>query len=146
MRDGVLVSEVRVRGPLADYACGFAGFLAAQGYMAGSTRLQLGLISQLSRWLDPEGVDVAGLTELEAERFITARRARGCRLFRSRRALEPMIGYLRGLGVAPAPVAIGPVTPVDGHRSLRQRRQCRVLTSRTSDDPVNARPFQRTRS
>ena len=31
MRDGVLVSEVRVRGPLAGNARGFAEFLAGQG-------------------------------------------------------------------------------------------------------------------
>jgi hypothetical protein len=52
MRDGVLVSEVRVGGPLA----GFAGFLVDQGYTAGSTRLQMHLVAQLSRWLAAEGV------------------------------------------------------------------------------------------
>jgi hypothetical protein len=41
MRDGVSVFEVRVRGPLADYAWGFADELVGQGYTAGSTRLQL---------------------------------------------------------------------------------------------------------
>jgi hypothetical protein len=92
MRDGVLVSEVWVRGPLADYAAGFAEFLVGQGYTAGSTRLQMHLVAQLSRWLEAEGVDVAGLTELEADRFIAARRARVERLFRSLRSLEPIIG------------------------------------------------------
>ena len=41
MRDGVLVSEVRVRGPLDGYAVGFAEFLAALGYAPGSVRLQM---------------------------------------------------------------------------------------------------------
>jgi hypothetical protein len=45
MRDGVLVSEVRVRGSLAGYAAGFAEFLVDQGYTAGSTRLQMHLAS-----------------------------------------------------------------------------------------------------
>ena len=36
MRDGVLVSEVRVRGPLEGTRCGFAEFLAGQGYAPGS--------------------------------------------------------------------------------------------------------------
>ena len=113
MREGVLVSEVRVRGPLAEYATGFAEFLAGRGYAQGSVSQQLGLISQLSRWLDAEGLGVEGLTELEAERFLAARRARGVRLFRSRLALEPVIGYLRELGVAPVRVAAGPVTPAE---------------------------------
>ena len=106
MRDGVLVAEVRVRGPLDGYAVGFAEFLAALGYAPGSVRLQMHLVAQLSRWLDGEGLAVAGLTELTAERFVAARRARVGRLFRSRQALEPIVGYLRGLGVAPAPAPI----------------------------------------
>lgn len=113
MRAGVLVSEVRVRGPLAEFAGGFAEFLDGQGYAPGSVRQQLGLISQLSRWLDAEGLGVGGLTELVAERFLAARRARGVRLFRSLRALEPILGYLRGLGVAPEAIAAGPVTPAE---------------------------------
>jgi integrase/recombinase XerD len=113
MREGVLVSEVRVRGPLAHYAAGFAECLAGQGYTAGSTRLQMHLVAQFSRWLDAERLEVAGLTELVTDRFIAARRARVERLFRSREALEPLIGYLRGLGVVPAPVDIGPLTPVE---------------------------------
>jgi integrase/recombinase XerD len=113
VRDGVLVSEVRVRGPLAGYATGFGGFLAGRGYAVGSARQQLGLISQLSRWLDGEGLGVGDLTELQAERFLAARRARGVRLFRSLLALEPVLGYLRGLGVAPAVEEPGPVTPAE---------------------------------
>jgi integrase/recombinase XerD len=111
MRDGMLVSEVRVRGPLAGYGVGFAEFLAGQGYVPGSVRLQMHLVAQLSRWLDAEGLEAAGLTELEAERFVTARRARVRRLFRSRQALEPIMSYLASLGVAPvsAPVELSAV-------------------------------------
>ena len=60
MRDGVLVSEVRVRGPLDGYAVGFAEFLAALGYAPGSARLQVHLVAQLSRWLDAEGLWLPG--------------------------------------------------------------------------------------
>lgn len=106
MRDGVSVSGVRVHGPLEDHAAGFVEFLTRRGYTSGSARLQVQLVAQFSRWLDSEGLDVAGLTELAAERFIAARRARVQRLFRSRRALDPLLGYLRDLGVLPAPVAV----------------------------------------
>ncbi len=127
MRDGVLVSEVRVRGPLSAYAVGFGRFLAGQGYTPGSVRLQMYLVAQLSRWLDAEGLDAGGLTELAAERFIAARRARVERLFRSRQALEPMLGYLRGLGVAPAPV-VAVLTPVE---ELVERYRRYLLVERT---------------
>ncbi len=143
MPNGVSVSEVRVRGPLADDAAGFAEFLIGQGYTAGSARLQLQLMAWASRWLDAEGLEVAGLTDLEAERFIAARRARVDRLFRSRQALEPMLGYLRGLGVAPAPVAV-PLTPVEElvERYSRYLLVERTLTIETARVYVEAiRPF-----
>jgi integrase/recombinase XerD len=143
MRDGVLVSEVRVRGPLADYAAGFAKFLFGQGYTAGSTRLQMHLVAQLSRWLAAEGVDVAQLTELEADRFIAARRARVERLFRSRRALDPIIGYLHSLDVLPlpAPVALSAVEELL-ERYRRYLLLERVLTVESARVYVTAiRPF-----
>ena len=143
MRDGVLVSEVRVRGPLDGYAVGFAEFLVALGYAPGSVRLQMHLVAQLSRWLDGEGLSVAGLTELTAERFVAARRARVGRLFRSRQALEPIVGYLRGLGVAPAPTPI--VLSVVEALLERYRRYLlveRVLTVESARVYVTAvRPF-----
>jgi hypothetical protein len=96
VRDGLPVSEVLVRDPLATYAAGFAAFLAAQGYVPGSVRLQAQLVAELSRWLDAEGLSVDGLTELQAKRFIAASRPGS-----SDRALEPVIAYLLGLGAAP---------------------------------------------
>ena len=128
MREGVLVSEVRVRGPLAGNARGFAEFLAGQGYKPGSVRLQVHLVAQLSRWLEAEGVAVEELTELEAARFIAVRRARVHRLFRSRRALEPVIGYLRDVGVVPAPAPAGPLSAVD---ELLERYRRYLLVERT---------------
>ena len=77
MRDGVLVFEVRVRGPLAGFAPGFSEVLVARGYASGSIAQRLRLISQFSRWLDGEGLGVGDLTELEAERFLAARRGAG---------------------------------------------------------------------
>jgi site-specific recombinase XerD len=71
------------------------------------------LVAQLSRWMEAEGLRVDGLTELEAERFIAVRRARVRRLFRSRHALEPVIGYLRGMGAVPLAAPEAPATAVD---------------------------------
>lgn len=139
----VSVSGVRVGGPLAEYAAGFAEFLAGLGYAPGSVRLQVHLVAQLSRWLDAEGVDVGGLTELVVERFLAARRARVERLFRSRQALEPLMGYLRARGVLPAPVAVT-LSPVDElleryRRYLLVERVLRVESARVYVTAI--RPF-----
>ena len=104
MSDGVSVLWVRVRGALAEYAPGFAEVLLDRGYIEGSARLQLQLMAWVSRWLEAEGLDVGGFTELQAERYIAGRRAKGYRLFRSRRALEPLTGYLASVGALPPPL------------------------------------------
>ncbi len=139
MDDVVSVLGVRVRGPLSKYAAGYAEFLVAQGYVEGSARLQVHLVSQLSRWLAGEGVDVGGLSELEAERFIAARRARVRRLFRSRRALDPFMGYLAGLNVLAAQVEppVGPVDEIIG-RYRRYLLVERGLTKETARVYVGA--------
>lgn len=118
-RCGSLVLGVRVRGPLEQHAVGFAESLEAVGYVQGSARLQVQLIAQLSRWLEAQGLTAAELTELEAERFIAARRARVKRLFRSRRALDPFVSYLRSVGVmsAATPVTLSAADEVlEGYR------------------------------
>jgi integrase/recombinase XerD len=97
------------------------------------------LLAQLSRWLEAERLDTSGLTELAAERFIAARRTRVDRLFRSRRALEPAVSYLRGLGVAPGPAA-APLRAVDElvERYRRYLLVERALTAETARVYVTA--------
>src|SRR5262249_28765616 len=90
--------------------------------------LQLHLVAQVSRWLEAEGLGVEELTELDVERFVAVRRARVQRLFRSRQALEPVIGYLRGVGVVHASVPTGPLKPVD---ELLERYRRFLLVERT---------------
>jgi site-specific recombinase XerD len=94
-------------GPLAAYRNGFADELAATGYTPGSAEHQVGLMAHLSRWLESRGLGPADLTPGRAEEFLQARRAEGYTLLLSQRALRPLLGYLRGLGVLPArpPVA-----------------------------------------
>ena len=94
-------SRVRVTGPLGRYASGFAGELGRVGYTPNSAALQLGLMAHLSRWLDETGLTPEGLTTAAEERFVSARRAAGYTNHTSARGLEPLLGYLRGLGVAP---------------------------------------------
>ncbi|MEU7864539.1 tyrosine-type recombinase/integrase [Nonomuraea sp. NPDC049141] len=88
--------------------------LVRQGFTPRTAQDHAYVLAHLSRWLDQEGV---AHTELSAERiaaFVAARRAGGCRRWRTVRSLRPMLGYLRGLGLVPAeePRALGPVDAV----------------------------------
>ncbi len=102
-------SVVRVEGPLARYAAGFGARLLERGYVPSSAEDQLRLLAHLSRWLVEQREEPAGLTPDLVDRFVAVRRASYVKLT-SRRALTPLLGYLRGLDVVrDAPVAASTV-------------------------------------
>src|SRR5437763_5171204 len=106
------VSGTRVEGPLESFALGFAAELTRAGYTPLSAGKQLELVAHLSRWLDSEALDVAALTPPVVDAFLVARRA--CyRSLRSAKALEPLLSYLRRLGVAPAVMVDSVSAPAD---------------------------------
>lgn len=120
-------SQVRLSGPLGPYGGGFAVELAGRGYTPLSAGAQLRLAAHVSRWLEGEGLDVAGLTPAAAASFVAARRAAGYTSYLSVRALVPLLGYLRGLGVValePEPVA---ATAVE---DLLERYRCYLTVER----------------
>jgi integrase/recombinase XerD len=92
---------VRVAGPLALYAQGFAVELARLGYRSGPAQKQLQLAAQLSGWLADAGLGAADLDAAAIEAYLAARHAAGYGEFVTPRALVPLMGYLRRLGVAP---------------------------------------------
>src|SRR5712691_9767034 len=92
---------VRMTGPLAPYASGLAGELARLGFTELSARCQLGLAAHLSRWLAGAGLGTDALTGPTAEEYLAARRAAGYTAYLTPKALARLLGYLRGLGVAP---------------------------------------------
>jgi integrase/recombinase XerD len=102
-----------VLGPLEPVAGGFVGELSAQGYTAGSAVQQMCLMAHLSRWLAAEGLGPAALSPAVVERFCCARRAAGYRSLLSSGALDPLVAYLRRLGVVPAASASVPVGAVE---------------------------------
>lgn len=91
----------RVVGPLESHAAGFAEHLARRGYTLSTRRQHMTLVAHLSRWLARVGLDTAGLTVAVARRYIQARAVGGYRAFRSRRSLDPLLSYVRGVGAAP---------------------------------------------
>ena len=106
-------SQIRVSGPLSSFAAGFADELARQGYRPCVVRNHVGLLAHLSRWLVGEGLGADGLHTTEVERFLSARRAAGYTHLLSMKAMQPILAYLRGLGMAPTPPPPTPHGPVE---------------------------------
>ena len=136
-------SRVRVQGPLAAFAAGFADELARQGYRPCAARNQMRLLAHLSRWLMSEGFGAGELRAAEVERFLDARRAAGRSFLLSAKAMGPILGYLRGLGLEPSPPP-PPGGPVE--EALERYRDYltieRGLGRATARNYVNAvRPF-----
>jgi integrase/recombinase XerD len=95
-----------VSGPLAPFAAGFASWLTSRAYSPSAAADRLYQFDQLSRWLEREGLGVDELTGERAERFLAARRAAGLVTWVAPQSTLLPLGYLRALGVAPAPAAV----------------------------------------
>ena len=95
-------SRVRGSGPLEVFAEGFAAELARLGYRRTPATFQLQLTAHASRWLVGEGLGADELTSEVVERFLAERRAAGYTDRVTARAMAPLLGYLRALGVAAA--------------------------------------------
>lgn len=107
----VHVLHSRVVGPLEAYAPGFAGELERLGYTVNAASHQMALIAHLSRWLTKRQLGAVDLASGVIERYLRDRRAAGYRLFRSEKALAPLLDYLRGLNVAPGAEPVAARTP-----------------------------------
>ena len=94
-----------VSGPLAPYSAGFVSWLACRAYSPSAAAQRLYQFDQLSRWLEREGLGTDELTVEQAERFAADRRAAGLVTWVSPRSVVLPLGYLRELGVVPAPAA-----------------------------------------
>jgi integrase/recombinase XerD len=122
-----VVHGVHMTGPLAPYARGLAGELARLGFTEMSARAQLGLAAHLSRWLAGADLGTPALTASVVEAYLAARRAAGYTAYLTPKALAPLLGYLRGLGVTPAAEIAAPATPAE---ALLDRYQCYLLAER----------------
>ena len=103
--EGSAQSAVTVR--LEDYEEGFLAELARLGYASRSREAQRYLLRHLSRWLASRGLAPYELSEKVASRYVADRRRERSHL-RSERALRPLLGYLRRLGIVPAAEAAVP--------------------------------------
>jgi len=135
---------VRMTGPLTPHARGLAGELARLGFTEMSARGQLGLAAHLSRWLAAAGLGTMALTAPVAEEYLAARRAAGYTAYLTPKALAPLLGYLRELGVAPEAEITVPATQAE---ALLERYQRYLLAERGLREKVargyvdSVRPF-----
>ena len=125
-------SGVRFSGPLASLAGGLAAELAALGYAPTTAEGHLRLAAHLSGWLQARGLGPSDLTGPVITEFLAERR-REYRRLHSERALGPMLGYLRRIGVAPAADQIVQVGAVE---ELLARFRHYLLVERTVTVPV----------
>lgn len=97
-------------GPLAPHMVGFRRELERVGYKPLAVCDQLRLMAHVSRWLAGRRLGADAMTPALVEEFLAHRRAEGYVLWLSTKAMVPMVGYLRGIGVVPTPrlaVAVG---------------------------------------
>ena len=138
------LSRVRVTGPLAPFAAGFAAELVAQGYAAQPAAQQLRLMAHVSRWLLAEGKDGSALNAAMVEAFAISRRAAGYSSHVVGGSLWPLLAYLRGLGVLAVQEVLAPEGPVEVvleryRRYLLVERGLNTVTARVYVGAV--RPF-----
>ncbi len=135
-------SRVCVTGPLGEYADGFRGELASLGYVPDAAARQLRLMADVSRWLAATGSGVSELASVaRIDELLEARRGEGNTILLSRRALTPLVGYLRFRGAVPAalPSTCSPREVLlakyrrylVGERALAERSVCAYLGTAT---------------
>ncbi len=103
----------RVTGALAPYAEGFRKELSRKGYSPWTAPEHMYLMSDLSRWLDGRDLSPAQLSSARVGEFLIHRRSCTQARWITPRAIAPLLGYLRELGVVPAPAAAVPASPAE---------------------------------
>jgi len=105
--------RIAVDGPLAPFADGLRLDLTGQGFAADTIVDHVHRLADLSGWLVDRGMVTDQLTSEVVLEFLRARRAAGVRVGVCKRALAPLLGYLRRLGVVPPPSAVVATTPME---------------------------------
>jgi site-specific recombinase XerD len=74
-----------------------------QGYAPYSGRNLLLVAAHVSRWLEDEALAPSELSVERVGEFAAHRQSQGYTRFRTARAVQPLLAYLRGIGIVPAP-------------------------------------------
>ncbi len=101
----------RGKNPVTALSSGFEEDLRRQGYAPGTIWKHRKLLNELSGWLQGQELMMGNLSMVQVDQFMADRRAAGVRKLKTRKALGPILDYLRRLGLAPAaeaPLEDGP--------------------------------------
>lgn len=107
------LSRVRVSGPLLPYVEGFAAWLVERGYASTSVLFHVRLMAKVSHWIQAEGLAVSELSPAVVDVFLAGRAAVGHLVRLRSGSFQPLLGYLRAVGVVPAVRKLSPSTVVD---------------------------------
>ncbi len=111
----------RRKNPVTALSKGLEEDLRRQGYAASTLWKQRRLLNDLIGWLQGQQLAFGDLSMAQVDRFMADRRAAGVRKLKTRKALEPILGHLRGLGLVPA--AEAPVEDDPAGEILNRYRQ-----------------------
>ncbi len=134
----------RRKNPVTALSKGLEEDLRRQGYAASTLWKQRRLLNDLIDWLQGQQFAMGDLSMAQVDRFMADRRAAGVRKLKTRKALGPILGYLRGLGLVAA--AETPVVDDPAQIILNRFRQFliteRGLATVTADRYIDClRPF-----
>jgi non-ribosomal peptide synthetase component F len=99
------------------YVRGFAEDLAAKGYAEPTVAEHVRLTAQLSHWMVNQSLETGDLTPARVDQFVQVRPDR-----LSHRPVEPLLDYLRGMRLVPAPAPPLPTVSAIGRLLDRYRR------------------------
>lgn len=134
----------RRKNPVTALSKGLEQDLRQQGYAASTLWKQRRLLNDLIGWLQAQELAMGDLSMAQVDRFMADRRAAGVRKLKTRKALGPILGYLRGLRLVPAAEAAVDDDPV---RAILNRYRQFLITERgladgTTDRYIDClRPF-----
>ena len=93
-------SKTPNNAPLVALSKGFAEELQRQGYVPGAISQQQRLLRDLSNWLQIRQLTASDLSMAKVDRFLSDRRSAGARKYKTRKGMEPILSYLRKLGIS----------------------------------------------
>ena len=97
---------------MAAHIAGFQESLLAAGYTPSTVRGLLLVMGQLGRWMDIAGVGPERLTADDLDAFGRSLRTQPDQRIRRLRSVDPLVVYLRDVGILDAPKPL-PATPVN---------------------------------
>jgi hypothetical protein len=92
----------RKAGRLGPQVEGYRVWLADRGYTPATVRNMLKDLGQAGVWISGAGLEAVQLDEHAMAAFLASRQAAGRRQALGRRAMIPLLSYLREVGVTPA--------------------------------------------